>query len=164
MNAATLARCIEPFFTTKPPGKGTGLGLPMARGFAEQSGGALTVRSAPGKGTTVTLWLPEATKSRKRARIEGRFNPLNLPAPAYSLSTTIRWCAACSSRRCQTWVTGSPRLPTAWPLWNALTRLAARPDCHRLRHARHERPSSDRGGATRLPSAPCGSTHRLRRR
>jgi PAS domain S-box-containing protein len=58
MDAKTLARAYEPFFTTKPAGVGTGLGLPMARGFAEQSGGALTVESSPGNGTTVTLWLP----------------------------------------------------------------------------------------------------------
>jgi signal transduction histidine kinase/ActR/RegA family two-component response regulator len=60
MDAATLARAMEPFFTTKPTGKGTGLGLSMARGFALQSGGALTIESQPGLGTTVTLWLPQA--------------------------------------------------------------------------------------------------------
>ena len=60
MDQATLARSMEPFFTTKTQGHGTGLGLPMARGFAEQSGGALTVVSEPGQGTTVTLWLPIA--------------------------------------------------------------------------------------------------------
>jgi signal transduction histidine kinase/ActR/RegA family two-component response regulator len=60
MDAATLARASEPFFTTKPRGKGTGLGLAMARGFAEQSGGALRIESAPGAGTTVHLWLPVA--------------------------------------------------------------------------------------------------------
>jgi signal transduction histidine kinase len=58
MDRATLARAMEPFFTTKAEGKGTGLGLPMARGFADQAGGALTVVSEPGQGTTVTLWLP----------------------------------------------------------------------------------------------------------
>ena len=58
MEAATLARATEPFFTTKETGKGTGLGLAMARGFAEQSGGALDIESAPGQGTTVRLWLP----------------------------------------------------------------------------------------------------------
>jgi CheY-like chemotaxis protein len=62
MDAATLARVTEPFFTTKPPGQGTGLGLAMARGFAEQSGGALQVESAPGEGTRVTLWLPQAAE------------------------------------------------------------------------------------------------------
>ncbi len=60
MDAATLARVTEPFFTTKPRGQGTGLGLAMARGFAEQSGGALRIESAPGRGTTVSLWLPVA--------------------------------------------------------------------------------------------------------
>jgi CheY-like chemotaxis protein len=60
MNAATLARAREPFFTTKKIGAGTGLGLPMALDFAEQSGGAMTIDSQPGKGTTVTLWLPWA--------------------------------------------------------------------------------------------------------
>lgn len=60
MDAATLARAIEPFFTTKPADRGTGLGLSMASGFAEQSGGALRLESAPGRGTAVTLWLPQA--------------------------------------------------------------------------------------------------------
>ncbi|MDJ0387446.1 response regulator [Roseomonas sp. E05] len=60
MDPAVLARAAEPFFTTKPKGKGTGLGLAMAKGFAEQSGGALRIRSQPGRGTTVLLWLPRA--------------------------------------------------------------------------------------------------------
>jgi signal transduction histidine kinase len=68
MDAATLARAVDPFFSTKGLGKGTGLGLSMAHGLAAQSGGALRLRSAPGKGTTVDLWLPateavEATAS-----------------------------------------------------------------------------------------------------
>jgi PAS domain S-box-containing protein len=60
MDAATLARAMEPFFTTKSVDKGTGLGLAMARGFAQQSGGGLALASTPGLGTTVTVWLPEA--------------------------------------------------------------------------------------------------------
>ena len=60
MDAATLAKASEPFFTTKEPGKGTGLGLAMARGFVEQSGGAMAIASEPGKGASVTLWLPQA--------------------------------------------------------------------------------------------------------
>ena len=58
MDEATLARATEPLFTTKPMGRGTGLGLSLARTFAEQSGGALELESRPGAGTTVTLWLP----------------------------------------------------------------------------------------------------------
>jgi signal transduction histidine kinase/CheY-like chemotaxis protein len=60
MDEATLARVSEPFFTTKPVGRGTGLGLAMARGFADQSGGALHIASVLGEGTVVTLWLPAA--------------------------------------------------------------------------------------------------------
>jgi signal transduction histidine kinase len=68
MNAATLARASEPFFTTKPIGKGTGLGLSMAHRFAEQSGGALSISSAPGAGTTVTLWLRVRRRRSKPPR------------------------------------------------------------------------------------------------
>lgn len=55
-----LPRVIEPFFTTKPQGQGTGLGLAMAHGFAAQCGGALQIESAPGTGTLVSLWFPAA--------------------------------------------------------------------------------------------------------
>ena len=60
MDAATLARASEPFFTTKPSGQGTGLGLAMVKGFAEQSGGGLAITSVPGRGTTVVMWLRQA--------------------------------------------------------------------------------------------------------
>ncbi|WP_198351177.1 MHYT domain-containing protein [Flavisphingomonas formosensis] len=60
MDAQTLARASEPFFTTKGVGKGTGLGLPMVQGLAAQSGGRLALRSEPGVGTSVELWLPVA--------------------------------------------------------------------------------------------------------
>ncbi|HEY9397532.1 MAG TPA: ATP-binding protein [Burkholderiales bacterium] len=53
-----LKRVFEPFFTTKAPGRGTGLGLAQVYGFCEQAGGAATVESAVGSGTTVTLFLP----------------------------------------------------------------------------------------------------------
>ncbi|PJG49228.1 hybrid sensor histidine kinase/response regulator [Sphingobium sp. LB126] len=60
MDAETLERAREPFFTTKGIGKGTGLGLSMVHGFAEQCGGALTIASEPGHGTAVSLLLPVA--------------------------------------------------------------------------------------------------------
>ena len=55
-----VAKVIEPFFTTKDVGKGTGLGLSTVYGFAKQSGGAFRIESAPGRGTSVHLWLPRA--------------------------------------------------------------------------------------------------------
>ena len=58
MDQATMARAVEPFFSTKGIGKGTGLGLSMVHGLASQLGGALTMSSKPGVGTNVELWLP----------------------------------------------------------------------------------------------------------
>ncbi|MDO9370848.1 MAG: PAS domain S-box protein [Sphingopyxis sp.] len=58
MDADTLARAADPFFTTKGIGKGTGLGLSMVHGFAQQLGGALEIESELGKGTSAHIWLP----------------------------------------------------------------------------------------------------------
>ncbi len=58
MAPETLARALEPFFTTKPIGQGTGLGLSMVQGFARQSGGDVRISSEQGVGTSVELWLP----------------------------------------------------------------------------------------------------------
>ncbi|MFZ3581946.1 sensor histidine kinase [Loktanella sp. DJP18] len=60
MSPEVLARVFEPYFTTKPKGQGTGMGLSMAFGFAAQSGGLLTLQSAEGLGTIATLLLPAA--------------------------------------------------------------------------------------------------------
>jgi CheY-like chemotaxis protein len=60
MTEEVMVRALDPFFTTKGVGKGTGMGLPLAYGFARQSGGTLSLESSPGKGTTVTLYLPRA--------------------------------------------------------------------------------------------------------
>src|SRR6266700_2439870 len=60
MDEATLAQAFDPFFTTKEIGSGSGLGLPMVHGFSVQSGGTVRIRSKPGEGTTVELWLPQA--------------------------------------------------------------------------------------------------------
>jgi signal transduction histidine kinase/CheY-like chemotaxis protein len=58
MDEETIARAMEPFFTTKAAGKGTGLGLSQVYGFASQSGGDLRIESTPGEGTTVHILLP----------------------------------------------------------------------------------------------------------
>jgi signal transduction histidine kinase/CheY-like chemotaxis protein len=60
MDQATLRRAIEPFFSTKGIGRGTGLGLSMVHGLAAQLGGVLNLRSTPGQGTTAEIYLPVA--------------------------------------------------------------------------------------------------------
>jgi hypothetical protein len=62
MPPEVLARVFEPFFTTKDVGKGSGLGLPQVYGFAQQSGGRLTINSEVGVGTTVALLLPRSLR------------------------------------------------------------------------------------------------------
>lgn len=62
MDEATLARAIEPFFSTKGVGQGTGLGLSMVHGLAAQLGGALEISSEVGVGTSIDIWLPVSSQ------------------------------------------------------------------------------------------------------
>jgi PAS domain S-box-containing protein len=71
MDEATLARAIEPFFSTKGIGKGTGLGLSMVHGLASQLGGSLAIASRPGLGTRIELWLPVSAQAAEAAEQSG---------------------------------------------------------------------------------------------
>ncbi|SFP47257.1 hybrid sensor histidine kinase/response regulator [Sphingomonas rubra] len=75
MSAETIAKAIEPFFTTKGIGQGTGLGLSMVHGLAAQLGGALRIDSIVGEGTAMHLWLPVTA-----ARPEAAEAPLEIDA------------------------------------------------------------------------------------
>ncbi|NJC04728.1 signal transduction histidine kinase/CheY-like chemotaxis protein [Sphingomonas kaistensis] len=67
MTPDIVARALEPFFTTKGPGRGTGLGLSMAYGVARAAGGDLRIDSEPGEGTAVTLLLPRTPAAEAAA-------------------------------------------------------------------------------------------------
>jgi two-component system sensor histidine kinase RegB len=69
MDAETLSRATEPFFTTRPPGRGTGLGLFVVRLHAERLGGALKLESTPGRGTTAIVEWPRAAEPALGSRL-----------------------------------------------------------------------------------------------
>lgn len=92
MDEATLRRATEPFYSTKGVGKGTGLGLAMVHGLAEQSGGRFSLKSEPGRGTTAEMLLPVAAIASEAPeageRNEGQV-PLVIPSGAGPLTVLV---------------------------------------------------------------------------
>jgi CheY-like chemotaxis protein len=85
MDAETLKRATEPFFTTKGVGKGTGLGVPMVHGLAEQFGGRFELHSRLGEGTTAEIWLPAA----ENASLPAAVSPASLTKDSFYESLVI---------------------------------------------------------------------------
>ena len=85
MTPSVLAKAFDPFFTTKPIGQGTGLGLSMIYGFAQQSGGHVSLFSLPGRGTSVRLYLPRLHSTEP----EKVLSPVLGEAPAAIAGETV---------------------------------------------------------------------------
>jgi PAS domain S-box-containing protein len=85
MPADVKARAFDPFYTTKPLGQGTGLGLSMAYGFAKQSGGIATIDSAPHAGTTIRLYLPRFSGDACEQEIASELNDAHRAAGRHAI-------------------------------------------------------------------------------
>jgi signal transduction histidine kinase len=82
MTPEVMAHALDPFYTTKEVGRGSGMGLPQAYGFARQSGGTVALESEPGQGTTVRVYLPRARQ----------------PSPMRHAAATMPGLPACKGR------------------------------------------------------------------
>jgi CheY-like chemotaxis protein len=81
MSPEVAARAFEPFYTTKPLGQGTGLGLSMIYGFARQSGGQVRIYSEVGKGAMICIYLPRAAGTQSPETAQPVSSPVILQSP-----------------------------------------------------------------------------------
>ena len=85
MDEETLRRAIEPFFTTKSIGHGTGLGLSSVHGLAAQSNGLFELASQPGQGTTASLWLPASQESVAESEVQAASAPTEANCASHTI-------------------------------------------------------------------------------
>jgi signal transduction histidine kinase len=71
MEQSTIGKIFDPFYTTKDPGKGRGLGLSVCHRIIEEAGGHIEVHSAPGLGSVFTVRLRKAPESKRNSHMEG---------------------------------------------------------------------------------------------
>lgn len=72
MTKDTIERIFDPFYTTKPVGKGTGLGMAIVHGIIQNHGGDIKVQSEPDKGSTFTIVLPSGSKNTEKTHLNGK--------------------------------------------------------------------------------------------
>ena len=120
-----LAKALDPFFTTKPIGEGTGLGLSVIYGFAKQSHGHLRLLSEPGRGTTVTIYLPRAHQTALESTVANLETPRGYGETILIVEddTTVRQIISDALKDLGYHVLEAPDARTALPLLQSEIRI-----------------------------------------